>query len=178
MAQLSYINLTYQSPSIDISESFGYNPDGTINIKYTLTTYRNLLQQNINIINALISEVDNITDIIPIDSNVAIKISSEDVQKKLFDNHILVQPNVEEDIGENYFTEEETNQDRLAMVDRITNQMDIPDNLEIISHSESGSDDEMDELIDDSHNMESIINKYLHIMGSDSSDSDCSLSEE
>ena len=177
MSQISCINLTYQSPCEDVINSMGINPDGTTNIKYTLTSIRNLLQHNVNVLNSLMAEVDNITDIIPVGFDmVAVKFSSDAVQKKLLENNTLIIPqidNIDDDDDENYFIDDgddETNFERLNMVNHLVDQNVIPANLEILSQSDSDSDN--DEIVGDNPNIAAIVNKYQHIINNSESEYD------
>lgn len=186
MSQISNINLTYQSPYEDIISSLGINPDGTTNIKYTLTSIRNLLQQNVNVLNSLLAEVDDITDIIPIGGEmISIKFNTNAIQKKLLENNVLIIPsiNMEDSIEENYFVnddKDETNIDRLNMVHNLINQNDIPNNIDVISYRDSDrdsdSDSEDNDILDDNTNIEAIIYKYHNI--ADISDSESGSDSE
>lgn len=178
MQYLSYINLTYSSPSEDMINLLGTNPDGTTNIKYTLTSMRNLLQQNINVLDNLLTEVNTITDITPIGFDmISINFTSDTIQKQLLENNTIIISQInDEDLDtndeENYFNDDnndsETNIDRLNMVRNLINLNDIPNNLEIIPQNESDDENEDNDLLDDKPSIEAIVNKYNHIIADDS----------
>lgn len=181
MNNVSCINFTYKSPTDDISDSMGVNSDGTLNIKYTLVTLRNLLLENINIVNKLLDNSDNITDIIPINYNtIVININDNEVKKNLYENNIIV-PNLESensdtDSEEYPFMEEtieETNYERYQMINHATNHDQISSNLKIVqSDSDIESDSDMDELICDEFNIKSIVEKYKKFNSDSESDYD------
>ena len=168
-----YINLTYKSPEEDIGNSIGLNPDGSINVKYTLQTIRELLSHNLNTINKLIEKADNITNIIPIGYGlVGINIDSPVILENLLENNIITKhPEILEEptIDELIFSEdEETNQERLNMINNLISQDDSQNILD--NKNNSDSDSEADDILDDETNTKSILNKYIHIMSSQDSD--------
>ncbi|XWV26017.1 hypothetical protein QJ857_gp1063 [Tupanvirus soda lake] len=175
MSEVSCINFTYKSPHQDIESVMGFNSDGSVNIKYTLISLRNLLSHNINILNKLIEKSENITNIIPIGYGVVgINIDSPTITQYLLDENILTKmsENMEDEveIGEfNFSDDEETNQDRLNIVNNLTNHNDT-NNIFDNDLSESDSDSESDDIIDDEKNTKSILSKYIGIINERNSD--------
>jgi hypothetical protein len=177
MSEITCINLTYKSPEEDIGNSIGFNPDGSVNVKYTLLSLRELLTQNLSVINKLIEKTDNISDIIPIAYGmVGIKINSPTVLKNLLDNNILIEhvENTEEPIIDelNFSEEEETNQERLNMINNLTNQNDSQIIFNKDIESDTDTDSETDDILDDGPNTKSILDKYIGVINDQDSDED------
>lgn len=162
MANTYDINLTYKLPDKDLDNLMGFNVDGTVNVKISLLNLKDHLMQNISIIDRLIEVSNHITTIVPT-GNGLIKaiIDSDETVKELIDaGAICRNSDTHSSNDENYyFSDEETNLDRLRMVNNLVD----PDRVEDIS-SDSNSEDEMDELIKDYGNMYAIINKYVGLL--------------
>jgi hypothetical protein len=181
MSELFCINFTYKSPHEDTESVMGFNPDGSVNIKYTLMALRDMLVHNVNIMNKLIEKYDVITDIIPIGYGVVgISTNYPSVVQTLVDNNILTKnPDDLEDeetiMNElNFLDDEETNQDRLNFINNLTNQNDATDATDIFGNNDnnkSGSDSgsESDDIIRDDKNTKSILNKYIDIINENNS---------
>lgn len=118
MKKLGAINLTYDGPYNDIVNSASYYEDGTMNVKYTLLSLKNLLLQNISVIDKLL-ENNGIKNIIINDINISVVMESTECFEKLVKDEVLV--NEEEDNFPDYSGEIETNQDRLNRVLNMTN---------------------------------------------------------
>lgn len=175
MAELLYINFTYKSPCEDIENMMGFNPDGSININYTLVSLRDMLSHNIELINKLLENTNNITNIDPIGYGIVqIDIRSPSSENLINDNVLVKNIQLEEEVNIDTLTlsdEEETNNDRLSMVNNLINQNNSGIILNKNLESNSESDDESsDNIIDDNENMKSIINKYNGIKYKDDSD--------
>lgn len=173
MDQLNLINFTYASPLEDMEQSAGINPDGSINVVYTLTELRNLLMSNINVLDRLIAVTANINNISALGyDTVAITVDSEDVLETLLNDKIIVRAknmdfsddgdgdsNNSDDLR--IFNElfpdsdedSETHNDRLNMVRNIVNQ-------NLVEKSMSSSNSDSDNIIQDNNNLQAIINKY------------------
>lgn len=162
------INLSYQSPSEDFDRLMGYNVDGTINVKFSLLNLKDLLLQNIYIIDSILEVSEHIINIIPTeDGSIDITIDSKEIAKKLMDNDIIKQNNnniltpINNEVTD--YSDEETNMDRLRMIDNLVNIDKVPE-LESIS-SDSEYESESDNIIKDYRNMYSIVNKYFGLLG-------------
>lgn len=176
-----YINLTYRSPCEDLEDSIGFNPDGSINISYTIVSIRNLLEQNINILNELLSETENITNII-LNNNgkIEIKLKSLVVIQKLIDKDIIVKNlYLDENIIDNIdSSDEESNNTRFEMINNLTSQNDSQYIFNRKSESEYSSDSSSDSIINDVTNQKSIIDKYKTFISSLSDSGDESKSDK
>jgi hypothetical protein len=196
MSGTHFINLTYSSPHEDIEKLSGLNSDGTTNVNFTLLSMKELLSRNLEVINNLITEANNITEITPIGYGIIeIKMKSLEIMKKMIDADVIItKPPHTDDYGDDDFSDTgtenfqidedniETNQQRLRMINNLINQSDLQnifgDNSGNDSDSESNS--ESDELINDDKNINLILNKYSRILNnnkympniSDSSQSD------
>lgn len=176
MSNYPCINLTYTSPHEDIEKTMGFNPDGSVNIKFTLLSMQNLLKHNLDVISRLIKESDSITDIVPLGYKiVAINVKSNDLTEILFkDNILITQPQILENdteipMNELHFSDEdtETNYQRLIMVNNLVNTDDssyIFNELDTLNVSSSQSQSDSDDIIDDEENRKSIINKYVQLV--------------
>ena len=176
MSELFCINFTYRSPHEDTETVMGFNSDGTVNVKYTLMALRDMLVHNTNIINKLIEKHDIITDIVPIGYGyVGVSTNYPSIAQTLVELNVLAKKiddleNEEAGIDEfNFSDDEETNQERLNSVNNLINQNDtncIFNN----NDSETNSKSESDDIIDDEHNTNSILSKYINIIGERESD--------
>lgn len=189
MSQSFTINFTYQSPCEDMELLKGINPDNSLNIKYTLISQRNMLQHNIDLLNKLIDNCNVISNLASTEYNtVRIEIDSPLHAKELVELDIikkLSNDNDSENETDNidFFDQnQETNQDRLAMINNLVNQNDNnsifddtcdSDSLDNSSNSDPGT-------IDDEDNIKLLISKYTAIMKlqrkldeSDESDESC-----
>lgn len=181
MSNSSYINFTYKSPHEDVESVIGHNPDGSVNIKYTLLALRDLLAHNISIVNKLLDKNIDITDINPLGYNiVSINVSNQITKENLLNENILIkQPNVleeEELLDDIYLSdEEETNQNRFKLINNLVNTKDI--NILNNDNDNTESDTDSDDLIDDIKNTKSIVDKYLNIINEKDSESDISENE-
>lgn len=168
MSEKTFINLSYRSPYEDIEQSLGFNPNGTINVKFTLMALRDHLAKNLETINKLLDSAENITDIIPSGFNlIEIKTNSESVLKELIDNNILTQNtlniNSEENTDDNFSIsdeDKETNNDRLAMINNLTN---VGDSKFIFGDDSDPEKSGSDDLIDDEKNIKNILSKFANI---------------
>lgn len=173
------INFTYKSPSQDIENCCGFNADGTINVKYTLATLRNLLLKNAEIIKKIMDRSIHITNIDIIDFNcIQIAINNKDNMENLFNEKILLRP---EDLdnddtssmdSETDFifsdSEKETNHDRYKMINNMVNSNNIP----IIDNNSDTDSESSDDIIDDKHNTRLVLNKYSKMIKNYKLDSD------
>jgi hypothetical protein len=181
MSEKAYINFSYKSPHEDTETSIGLNPDGSVNIKYTLASMRDLLLHNVDIITKLIDTHENILNIRPIGYDIVeITTNTSPVSKKLLDGNVIRKSMELDDDEAINFDElivsdhEETNQDRLKNINNIINQNDS----QIIFAEDSNSDhDSGDDIIDDETNTSSILEKYGNFIN-DESDSENSSDNE
>jgi len=180
MSSHANINFTYDSPRQDIQNCTGQNPDESVNIKYTLITLRNLLLENVDIVNKLIEKSNNITDITHANyGKIKITFNSKEEFETLFNEKILTAcPNLDNsdieeeqlDVQNNgelvieHFSDHETNNDRLTMINNVLNQDDTLIMFDKGSDSDSESHPSSDEIISDEQNMKSIIDKYMDLI--------------
>ncbi len=180
MTDPCYINFTYKSPHEDVETVMGHNPDGSVNVKYTLLALRDLLTYNLDIINKLLEKSSEISDINPLGyAIVGININNHATKENFLNANILVkQPDVleEEELLNNIYLsdEEETNQNRLDMIKNLVNSNDINT---FTNKSDTDSDTDSDDVIDDRKNTKSIIDKYLCIINEKDSEDDISENE-
>lgn len=166
---VAYINFNYNSPHEDVENCLGFNTDGSINVQYTLASLKNLLQENLEIVDELIANVDDIQTITPIGYNRIEIVTDTDVllEKLLEKNIVCVRTNDEveeiedqmDELSDLNISEDETNNDRLNIINNLTNR----NNIQVFSNdknSDTEQDSDSDELIADEKNATSIINKY------------------
>lgn len=153
------INFSYKNPADDFINSIGYNPDNSVNIKYTLLALQETLQKNIDIIENLIKYSDKIDEINSINYNlVSIKITDSDIKKELMEqNTIFDAETIENDIIDNLPISEETNEERLQMLRNITNN-------EMFDFFSDNQEEEQNNFIKDGDNLKYIINKYTGLL--------------
>lgn len=159
MAEMYYVNFDYNTPFEDIQECMGFNPDGTININYTLMTLKNKLMKNIILIEKLLDNHIHISNLIPSEYNkISITINNKEILESLIYENVI--NNNETDIydnNENLFSDEETNQERLNRLNNIINT----DNYNIfLNKSSDDSESSTEEIISDEKNIQSLLNKY------------------
>ena len=171
MSNQYILNLSYKSPQDDFQEHLGINTDCTINIKYTLLSMRNMLQQNVEVLNKLIDNCQNINSIVPI-SNLELLIDCEtNVSEYLLNNNVLIST----DIPQEQYTldHNETNEQRLNLIYNLTNINESDGIFSTSNLSDSDSECESDELVSDKRNLNNLISKYDKIIQSEyCSDSD------
>lgn len=178
MTELICINLTYKSPHEDVENCMGLNSDGTVNSKFTLLSLKNLLTHNLDTINKLLEKSENITNIIPIGYDIVeIKINSPNVLKNLMDDNIVIKRDNINDTdeinpGDIYFSDEETNEERLNMINNLVNQSETQSIFNKNTDSETEFDSDNDDIIEDEKNSKSILNKYVNIIDERNSESD------
>jgi hypothetical protein len=178
-----HINLTYKSPAQDLVQCAGYNPDGSINIRYTLIALRNMLRQNVEILSQLVDFADEIDDMSCLDlpivqhnSLINVQISSQLVIDQLLEKCLVVNRANSEIFIMPTEDSIETNNDRLNKIYNLTNDLEpnLLSNRMISSHflsSESNSEAE-DDLIGDIENRKLIIDKYQKLLDDDDDDDD------
>ena len=181
-----YINLTYETPYEDLERSLNFNMDGTINTKVSLISMRNLLQDNVAILNMLIEKADDIESVESRGVNmIEVKIPSQQTADSLLGDSTIVRiedhpgyhplplPDDEEGFRllEEYMNNvageapplptepEETNMDRLDRIRQMVHQDGgISD---VFSDSESSEN----ELISDPQIVDAIIRRYKMAAG-------------
>ena len=164
MSNEVYINFNYQSPYEDLVNVMGFNPDGSANIRYTLFAMKKLLQHNINLLDKLVEKIDCISDIIPIGPGmIEVKFDpGAQIQKEhLVENQILTCLVDEESSAEDPYEDRiETNNDRLAKIDNLTNLSEFPGITEV-----SESDSDADDIVGDTNNQKILLDKYQSLLG-------------
>ncbi|AKI81189.1 hypothetical protein [Acanthamoeba polyphaga mimivirus] len=174
----------------DLLNHMNYYDNGSTNVKCTLQSFKNTLEHNLLLINKLIEESENITNVLCHPNNILLEFNSNNVMNKLINDGTV------KIINDNYdgtdddliplvdLSEEETNQDRLNRIINMTNR----DNSGGLF---GASDDDEEEISDDDlllhdllgnqNDTSSIFNKYTNLIGnvidnsdnsSDSDDSD------
>jgi hypothetical protein len=164
------INFNYKSPHEDMENSTGLNTDGSVNVKYTLTSMRDLLQHNIDLVNKLLEKSESVTNINIIGYGlVKVDIEGESIIKNLVDTNVIYklvdQPenNDQVNLDELEFSDEETNNDRYNMINNLVNTNDVRSFFDNDSDSETNESEDED-LIDDEKNTQTIINKYTSLI--------------
>lgn len=161
---MAFINFTYESPYKDIEKYGGFYPDGSINVKYTLLAMRNLLQDNIDVINKLLDKSDNIVGIVPYDNgSVEIKTNSTEVLENFANDNIIKLVGASDIVPD--YEISETNQDRLNMVNNMVSlndilDLDTNDNSDSSDGSSNGSENSACNIIFDDNNLNLLIDKY------------------
>lgn len=178
MSEETYINFTYKSVNEDFKNSIGYNPDSSINITYTLMTIRNLLLNNVKIIDRLLEYNKSIKEMVPINNSIKISFFSEEIKKILQEEGTInyIPLHINENNEFRIFDNEEipeTNYDRLSMIHNLTRVDNLSD-LDTILNSDgiiySTSESEVDELIYDKENINNLVNKYQNLISDEYSD--------
>lgn len=153
MSQQQYlINFTYKSPDEDFLCHSGFNSNGSINIKYTLTAMRDKLLQNVEIIEKLLEKHDQISDLTSIGYGlIRIEIKDQNHIESLRDGGLIKNftdiQNENQDDSLDIFQEDiETNQERLSMITNFVinqdNKFDDP-----YDSDESSSSDILDDTV-------------------------------
>lgn len=145
MSNYGIIKFNYEGPSIDIKNCSGSYSDGTINTKYTLQSLKNLLQNNIKIIDKLLSLNDHVGNLVVCDDDVTIEITSDNIFSELVNEEILSNIN-QDDNNIHYSNEIETNQDRL---NRVFNMTNINESNNIFGNVTDSSDLDDSDDVDD-----------------------------
>nr|WBF70640.1 hypothetical protein [Megavirus caiporensis] len=145
MSNYGIIKFNYEGPSVDVVNCTGLYSDGTINTKYTLQSLKNLLQNNIKIIDKLLSLNDHVSNLVVCDDDVTVEITSNDIFTQLINEEIIL--NVNQDEENIHFTNEtETNQDRL---NRILNMTNVNESENIFGDASSDTDLDDSDDVDD-----------------------------
>lgn len=153
---MNTINLTYNGPQEDMISVLGYNTDKSVNVKFSLLNFKNLLTDNIFVINKLIDNADNIKDIKFTDNGkIRIILNDNAVEQKLIEEKILVDDTVIEE--DDIYSDEEPNYLRLDNLYNIINRNNFNLNHDE-SDSESASSD--DELISDDKNITNLTAQF------------------
>lgn len=181
MSEPIVINLTYRTPCVDIDKCTAYNADGTINIKCTLLTFRNMLNENINKINGLIENFNHVTNISTIDDDfIRVSFDNNDVLNDLLEKNIVKEISDDDNDHENnlYFSDNdiETNQDRFGMMNNMITRNDSQIIFDKVDTSDTDTS-ESDNVINDEDNSRLIINKYSKLVASHQSDNDDDIQE-
>lgn len=157
-----YINFSYTSLYDEINNSMGLNADGSTNVKYSLTTLRNKLNENIEILDKLIDNVDNITNIYPVNTkSIAIWIESDQIKQDMLTSNVIREELLHSDSNpvsdtDTDSSDDETNTGRLHMLHNIINtEEDIYGNI-----YDSDTESESDNFLDDISNRIDLINYY------------------
>jgi len=170
----AYLNLTYKSPHEDFENCAGWNTDGSINIKYTLATMKDLLIHNAEIIDKLLKNADSINHINAVGYCLidVIAKSNTALESLINENILSKKPPIdieEANIDELQLSDEETNQTRFNSVNNLIIQNNTGLNT---NHSSEESDVESDEIIFDEQNTASILNKYKRFIQTNDNESD------
>ncbi|AKI80247.1 hypothetical protein QJ850_gp452 [Acanthamoeba polyphaga mimivirus] len=158
-----------------------YYDDGSTNVKCTLQSFKNTLENNLLLINKLIEESENIINVSCHPNNILLEFNSNNIMNKFINDGTV------KIISDNYndsdddliplvdLSEEETNQDRLNRIINMTNR-DNSGGLFGTSDDdeEEISDDDplLHDLLKNQNNTLSIFNKYTNLIGNVIDDSD------
>lgn len=163
-SEIKYINLTYSSPNHDIEDCMGLNPDGGVNVKYTLTSMRDKLAENVAVLNKLLEQTDDIAGLFSADRGaVAICISSPEAMDNMFKNDLIRDTKIvmseEESNDESSEEDHETHTDRLRMMKNLIFSSD--------ALQDDDSSDSSDGEYIDIHGMNDLLDRYNGLLGSD-----------
>jgi hypothetical protein len=90
MSEHHYLNLTYESPCQDFAKNIGFNPDSSLNISYTLGAMRELLRQNVQLLDCLLENPNLISGIEPIGTkNISIFFKDNTQLKEMIEKGIV-----------------------------------------------------------------------------------------
>ncbi len=170
MSELLYVSTTYKSPTDDIESVRGFNDDGTTNIKYTLTAWKNLLEHNLSLVKKLIKNSSSITSIEPVDGKITIFVDPNPNLQKLINDGFLFGSVEDTDIV--LSEPDESNHQRLTMLTNI-----LRENQDELNVSDEDVDDE---IFKDTRNTQMLLNKFYSVIENnlnDSSDSNDSNDE-
>jgi len=163
-SEIKYVNFTYSSPNNDIETCTGLNPDGGINIKYTLTSMRDKLMENVQLLNKLLEKSDHITGLYAAEYDaVAICISSEEEMENMFKNNLIRDAKIddvsesenESDIGSE--SDNETHSDRLRMMKNLIFSSES-------KHMSDSDEESSDDDFVDGNNVVDLIRKYDNLI--------------
>jgi len=148
-----YINFNYRSPQEDFQRNMGFNSDGSLNVKYSLTCLKNLLESNIKIIDSLIEKSEKISHITSSGyDQLQIQLDNT-VKEELLDRKIITTRANYDDDSDTFdynFSDDENNKIKINMINNIISNIITP----------TDSEEKSDSDIDEGKNMENIINKY------------------
>jgi hypothetical protein len=167
-SEIKYINFTYSSPNEDIELCTGLNPDGNVNVKYTLTSMRDKLLENVQILNQLLEKSNHITGLFAMGYNsVAVCVSSREEMDDMIVNNLIRDAKLdsEEESEEDDISDEsdhETHSDRLRMMKNLI----FSSESKHMSDSDEESTDNDDFI--DAINMNELIHKYDDLIGQES----------
>lgn len=163
-SEIKYINLTYSSPNHDIEDCMGLNPDGDVNVKYTLTSMRDKLAENVDVLNKLLEQTDNIAGLFSADRGaVAVCISSPEAMDSMFKNNLIRDTKIvtsdDESNEESSKEDHETHTDRLRMMKNLIFSSDAP--------QDDDSSDSSDSEYIDIHGMNELLDRYNGLLDTD-----------
>ncbi|MEM3062878.1 MAG: hypothetical protein QW303_04975 [Nitrososphaerota archaeon] len=171
MSNKIFVNLDYGPLDKDFEKFRGTNPDGSVNVKYTLTMLHKNLQNNAKIISKLLENVNYINSI-SVANSCLMEVETESTN--IWDNILNVRTE-EPDNGVDDFPEEndETNYDRYKLITNMTNYSNP--NIQMENVELTSSEDESDQEIVDKKNLDHIFEKYVRIVPTIFSDSENDL---
>ncbi len=163
------IRFTYDNPIIDLISNYGFNSDSSISYSITLMQHKNLLLENIRILDALLENSESIRGIMPNgdESQLQISIQDVDVANRLLESRtILPIYNDDQEIPFSDESDSETNYDRYK---RVKNLSAVDDKSRFYSDTDSSSEELSNESfisIEDKQ-LDVIIKKYQRLMDDD-----------
>jgi len=179
MSQLFCINLTYDEPYDDFMLHLVNYPDtNVVDIRLSLTLYRNFLADNLNKLDKLLESAQHIKKfVINEDSNKIIIEANEDHVKDLVIAKVLKKYQEHSDDERTYMTDdeysvdseysdEETNYERMTHINNLTNQY----NLNICDNKDSDTESDNSDIVDDETARQNIVDKYRILLESYCSD--------
>ncbi|MEM0354017.1 MAG: hypothetical protein QXW79_00410 [Thermoplasmata archaeon] len=165
------VSLNYGPLDKDFEKFKGTNPDGSINIKYTLSMLYDNLLNNANIIAKLLENVNSINRINVVNSYL---MEIETKSKNILDNNLNARTEeLENDVDDFSDENDETNYGRYKLITNMTNYSNPIIQME--NCDLTSSEDESDQEIVDKKNLDHIFNKYVKIIPINFSDSENDL---
>ena len=172
METTHFINIKYNYPSSDFEECLNFYPDGTLNIPFSLSLWKDKLLKITKNIDTLIKHHDKI-NILNIDSTdfIGILINDQEIEKELENNEIIIKYTYEDDdnhtsddeeeeeIIPELWNEPETNHQRLTALTNIINKNNEFDDIIENNFSDLLNSSTEKNIIDDLVNQEYIIDK-------------------
>ncbi|AEJ34755.1 hypothetical protein MIMI_R514 [Acanthamoeba polyphaga mimivirus] len=80
------INFSLKSLPTDLLNHMNYYDNGSTNVKCTLQSFKNTLEHNLLLINKLIEESENITNVLCHPNNILLEFNSNNVMNKLIND--------------------------------------------------------------------------------------------
>lgn len=134
------VNFTYSTVTEMLEKTLGFNPDGSINVTYSLTELHNILSKNLECIDKLLQKTGSIKDIQlwSVDS-VRVEIADQEDANWLLENRVITK--LHELIEDEEKSYEDNGEDDLLNLEYLTLDNVADDNVMIEQEIEEKTED-------------------------------------